>query len=271
MKKFVPHSEKQERALFSEKKIVLLACGIQFGKTAVGAIWMRMKMHQYRFTSANFLILSPSYKILQQSTLPAFLETMDGLGEYHKGDGYFKMHDGGTCYFRTGTNPDSIVGVTDVYAVYGDECGLYSNYFWQNIQARASFKQAQVLLTTSPYSFNWVYKEFIKPFQKGKPREDAEIIQAASFENPYFPEEEYERKKRTMDPRMFRMIYGGQFEKLEGLVYECFDEDMHVIEHLTLPIGTKYYAGVDWGTSNPFALMVVGRTPEGRYYLVAEF
>jgi hypothetical protein len=39
---FKPHSVQQESALFSRKPIVLLATGIQFGKTIVGALWMKL-------------------------------------------------------------------------------------------------------------------------------------------------------------------------------------------------------------------------------------
>ena len=265
--KFVPHGEKQNRCIHSPKKIIILACGIQFGKTMAGAIRMKMAMHKYRAVDDAFIITAPTYKILQQATLPAFLKIMDGYGKYHKVDQMFTMHNGGTCYFRTGTDPDSVVGITNVRAVWGDEAGLYSLYFHENIQARASFKEAPIIYTTSPYSLNWIYKDYIRPYHRGLLDEDIELVQARSDENPYFPRKEFERKKRTMDPRRFNMVYGGEFHKLEGLVYSCFDEEKHIIEPYVFDAKTKVIAGVDWGYTNPAVIMVLAVNEHGVFLI----
>ncbi len=267
-----PHSDKQERALDSTKPIVVVGSGIQYGKTAVGAVKTKIAAHTYRHPEDNHLVLAPTYKVMQQSTLPPFLRIMAGYGDYKKADGEFKVHGGGTIYLRTGTDPDSIVGITNVRSIWGDEAGLYSLYFWENIQARASFKEAQITLTTSPYSLNWLYKEIIKPKLKNpEARPDVDLIQARSDENPYFPKAEFDRKKLTMDPRRFAMVYGGSWERPAGLVYDVFDDEENQCEPFQLPTGTKYYAGVDWGYTEPFAFVVRAITPDGRHFQVSEF
>ena len=268
--RFKAHSEKQEAAIFSKSKITLLATGIQFGKTTAGAWWLRMLMHQFTDPADAFIVCCPTYKILEQSTLPPFLKIMEGWGEFNRSRSEFNMFNGGRVYFRTNTDPDSIVGITNVRGIWGDEAGKYTLYFWENIQGRASFKQCPILLTTSPYSLNWVYKDIIRPTLKGD-RSDVHIIKAASFENPYFPKEEYERKKASMDSRRFNMMYGGEWTKMEGLVYDCWDDEHNVVDAFTLPVGTKYVAGVDWGYTDPFVCLVRAITPDGRQYGVSEF
>jgi PBSX family phage terminase large subunit len=268
---FKAHSHKQELAIFSQRKIVVLATGIQFGKTQAGAIKTKIALHSFTDPGDNFIITSPTYKILTQSTLPPFLKVMAGCGEFNKADMTFKMHGGGTVYFRTATDPDSIVGITDVRFIWGDEAGLYGLYFWENIQARSSFRDCQVLLTTSPYTLNWLYKEIIRPKIKNhEARPDVELIMAASNENPFFPQVEFERKKSTMDPRRFRAIYGGQWEKMSGLVFDCFDEEENTSDPIKFPAGTRYFAGVDWGYTDPFVIVVHAITPSGVHYQVSE-
>lgn len=266
---FELHTGKQERAFFSEKRIILVASGIQWGKTTVGAVKMKTWMHKWKSPKDNFIITAPTYKIMQQATLPGFLHFMRGYGKYHKVDGVFEMHGGGKCWLRTATDPDSIVGITNVRGIWGDEAGKYPLYFWENMQARAAIRRCQIILTTSPYSINWVFKELIRPTKKGS-RNDVELVQARSDENPYFPKDEYDRKKKTMDPRRFNMVFGGQFDRMEGLVYDCYREDRHVIPPKDLLPGTKYIAGIDWGYTNPFALVVIACEPTGRYYVVDE-
>jgi PBSX family phage terminase large subunit len=261
-----PHSQKQEDAIFSDAKITALITGIQFGKSTAGALWLKRYLHTFTDQKDNFLVTAPTYKILNQATLPAFMQYMAGFGEADKQLACFKMHNGGTVWFRTSTDPDSVVGLTNVRAVWGDEAGKYSKYFWDNLQARASFRDCPILLTTSPYSLNWIYKELIK----GRPAH-AKIIGAKSCENPYFPMEEWNRRKENMDPRRFSAIYGGEFERMQGLVYDCFTEENHVIEPFSLPVGTLYYAGIDWGFTDPFVLHIRAITPSGQHYVVGEF
>jgi PBSX family phage terminase large subunit len=269
---FKPHSEKQRLALRSEKPIVVLACGIQFGKTITGAFKMKMAMHKYTGDTDNFIVTAPTYKIMQQSTLPAFLAVMENVGDFNKVDMCFRMRGGGTCYFRTATDPNSVVGVTNVRFIWADEAGLYPLLFWENIQARAAFKQAQIILTTSPYTLNWLYTEIIRPIMKGGPnaRADVELVRARSDENPYFPKAYYDEKKKTMDPRRFQAMFGGEWNKFQGLVYDCFEYDTNTCDPFPLPSGSRLYAGVDWGYTNPSAITVRAITPDGYHFQVGE-
>ena len=267
---FRPHSPKQEQALRANKKFNIVGTGIQWGKTSVGAVWLKRHIHQFTDKNDAFIILAPTYKILQQSTLPAFLRVMDGVGRYLKSDSVFDVYGGGRVYIRSAQNPDSIVGITNVRAAWADEAGLLTLYASENLQARCAFKQAPMIITTSPYSLNWLYKDLIRPAKKGT-RDDVCLIQAASWENPYFPREEYERRKKTMDPRRFRMIFDGDWERPEGLVYDCFDENLNMVDPFPLPSATEYYAGIDWGFRDPFVLIVRAFSPYGDVFDVSEF
>lgn len=219
--------------------------------------------------NTSFLITAPTYKILEQSTLPAFFRIMDGFGKYNRQRACFDIYGGGSVYCRTATEPDSIVGMTNVQGIWGDEAGKYPLYFWENIQGRSSFKDCPIMLTTSPYSMNWIYKELFRPAKSGK-RDDILLIQASSIENPMFPKEVFNRNKNTMDPRRFNMMYRGDFERMQGLVYDCFDEVENQCDAAKLPTGTMYYGGVDWGFTDPFVLKVRAITPEGNHYSVSE-
>lgn len=271
---FEPHSDKQQQGIFSKKRFTLVACGTQWGKTLVGSLRMKEKNHLFTKKDDHFIITAPTYKILTQSTLLPYLKIMDGFGKYNKAEQIFEINNGGRVFFRTETDPDSIVGITNVRHIWADEAGKYRLYFWENIQARADFTGCDVDLTTSPYSRNWVYKELVKPTLAGK-RTDTELIQAASWENPYHfladPKKRAE-KLGTMDPRRFAMLYGGEWGQMSGLVYDCFDEAENQCNPFELPMGTKYYGGIDWGYNpDPFCLKVRAITPEGRHYSVSEF
>lgn len=214
---------------------------------------------------------APNYKIMRQSCLPRFLEDMKGCGTYRSSDAEFKMNGGGTVYMRTGTDPDSVVGITNVRGIWGDEAGLYSLYFWENIQGRAAFMNAPICLTTSPYSLNWLYKEFILPHSRGKLDDSVNLVQAASIENPYFNKAYYERKKKTMEPTRFNMLFGGQWGRMEGLVYKIFDEDANQMDEEPFPEGTRFFGNIDWGYTHPMHIGLRGITKDGEHWKFSEF
>lgn len=235
---------------------------------------MKMAVHTHTHPDDTFIVCAPTYKIMNQSTLPAFKSLFQEYWDNHYNDskGEFHMPGGGTVYFRTGKDPDSIVGVTNVRHIWGDEAGKFSLAFWGNIQDRAAFKNCPITLTTSPYALNWLYKEIIKPKKKDpNARPDVLYIKARSDENPYFPASVFAKRKETMDPRRFNMVYGGEFGQMEGLVYDCFDEVENICEPFAMPAGTRVVAGVDWGFGHPFVIAIRAITPSGHHYQIGEF
>jgi hypothetical protein len=189
---FKPHSEKQERALYSQKGIILCGTGIQWGKTLIGAIWLFTQRYM-KFPTYNFIVCAPTFPILLQAALPNYEMVFKGHGELNKAEMVMHLYTGGKIFFRTGTKPDSIVGITNVEGIHGDEAGLYTLYFWENIQGRSALRDCPVCLTTSPYALNWLYKDIIKPTQQGR-RDDVELISASSIENPFFSRKSYEKQ-----------------------------------------------------------------------------
>lgn len=275
MSDFQPHSDKQEDLIFSDEELTLGVTGTQWGKSQGGSLWFKRMIHTYADGKSNFIIAAPTYKILGQSALPYFLRTMEGVGTYNSSKAEFTLHIGGVVYARSGTDPDSVVGIPDVKAVWLDEAGKCSLYFSENIRARAASKGAKKLFTTSPYSLNWIYKDLIKPIKDGLIT-DVPLIQAASWENPYHAlsdPDRLARERMRMDPRRFNMIYGGEFGRMMGLVYDCFDDDENIIDQskVNLPTGTRFFAGVDWGFTEPFSMGIRAVTSEGLHYKVSEF
>lgn len=273
MSDWEPHSAKQTRAVFTEKPILVCATGVQWGKTAVGAHRMLVAVHKYTDPSDSFLIIAPTFKIMEQSTLKAFKACIEPYASYHAGKDTFQIYGGGTIYLRTGTDPNSMVGITNIRHVWLDEAGLLSLYLWENIQARASTRSATIDITTSPYTLNWLYREIILPKMKdANARPDVELIQATSLENPYVETRVIEQARITMDPRRFNALFGGVWERMSGLVYDCFDEVENQCEPFTIPTaGTRIVGGIDWGYTDPFVFKIRAITAGGFQFGIHEY
>jgi len=254
----------QEKAFCSDKRIIALAAGIKSGKTSCGGLWLGSRAGQIS-PQDNLIICAPTYKILSQATLPKFLSIFNPFGKYHKIDSYFQFRNGPRAYIRSLTDPNSLEGIPDVEGIWLDEGGLISRYGWENVQGRSALRQCPIMITTTPYALNWLFHLW-EEWKSGK-RDDVDFIQFTSKDNPFFPDAEYERQRRLLDSRRFQMKYMGQFGKMEGLVYE----KVNFCKSFSLPDGTRYYGGIDWGYTNPFVLSIRAITPDGIHYRVAEF
>lgn len=262
--------EKQGRAFLSDKKLTLCCSGISGGKSSVGSLWIIRQISKWNGGENNYIIGGPTYKIMHQSTVPAFMRYASSLGTYKQGQQEFHLNNGGVIYFRTSTDPFSMEGIQNVRAAWLDEAGLCSYSFWINLEGRCARTNAPIICTTTPYGVNWPYQQLIKPFHAGA-RPDLAYFEWLSIDNPSFPKAEFERQKQILDPKTFRRRYMGISEKLEGLVYEL-TEDNHSKSD-KLPHGTRFFASVDWGFAegHEFAILVRAITLDGYRYEVDEF
>lgn len=272
---FTPHSDKQQDLIFSDNDLTIAATGTQWGKSIAGSMWMLRQMADFKHKDDTFVLMAPTYKIMIQSMLPYFLRLMElqGIGEYKKSEATFNCYDGRKVYLRTETDPDSIVGIPQLRAYWLDEAGKVSLYFHENIQARAASVGAKGLYTTSPYSRNWLFKNYIRPSEQ-REIPGVRLIQAASWDNPFHTLSDPKNRDKMiaqMDIRRFEMLFGGLWGKQAGLVYDCFEDDLNIIDPFRLPNGTEYYAGVDWGHTEAFVIVVRAITPDHQHYQVSEF
>lgn len=264
--------EHQATALRSKKRYIIINSGIQGGKSTVGAYWLRLKIDAH--PKSNHLVGFPNYPLFRQSTWMALQKTrvLEGLGRMNWQAHIFTLNTGGNIYFRSAEKPGSIEGITDVESVWLDEAGNIKEESWINYEGRSSFKKAQVFMTTTPYGWlNWLNRDFVQKIKKGD-RDDADLISFPSVANPAFDRTEYERQRILLSPQLFRRRYGGEYTRLEGLVYELHEQENFVPKEQTFPAGTRYFGGLDWGYgASPFALLVRAVTPDGMHYDISEF
>ena len=170
---------------------------------------------------------------------------------------------------RSTDDPNHLEGMT-LLGAWLDEAGQMKSQVWINIQARVAVNQGPVLMTTTPYAMNWLYKEIMKRAKEGD--KDYELITWASSENPAFPKDEFERAKATLPKAIFERRYLGLFTRLEGLVYPDYNEELHVVPPFTIPDNWKWHGGMDFGHTNPTAILAIVEDPVNHvYYVVDEF
>jgi phage terminase large subunit len=212
------------------------------------------------------LIIAPTVKILQQSTLPKFFSAFPSYQKYYKEQkGQIVFPDGRIVWIRSADSPNYLEGMTLDW-IWGDEAGQFSLLVWIILRSRTAIKRGKVLFTTTPYNMGWLYQDFFKPWQEGKDP-DLTVVTWASIDNPYFPKDFFEKEKTRLRPEEFNRRYRGEFTRMAGLVYPLHNFQIIQPKELRADITI---GGIDWGFTNPAALLIL-KYYDGIWFAVDEW
>lgn len=261
-----PHSGQMDILTATQRYIAAIA-GTGGGKTSLGCIWLAQEIQKN--PSGDFLVVSPNFRMLSRVVIPMltdlFIKTLH-CAEHRKVEGVFLLETGGRILLGSADKPLSLEGA-HVHAVWLDEAGQMDALVWDVSQRRVGLTQGRILITTTPYAWNWLKFEVTDRFDAG----DTEyyVKRYSSIMNPSYSKSEYEKQKAKLPAWKFSMFYDGQWAKPEGLIYEVSPEN--IIEPFDVPDTWPWRVGLDWGVNAPTAAVWVAESPEGIFYAADEF
>lgn len=270
---FQPHSA-QQKVLDSQKDCVLAVAGVRGGKSWVGAVWLIQGILEdiKAGIHSDYLIASPSYKILNQATMIAFKRFFPTrLGEWKQYE--IDLPTGNKIYLRSVDNPSSVVGMS-VRRVWLDEGGLCKKAVFDNLQQRITqpegVEPGRLLITTTPYGTpkHWINTELIT--KQKEHQEWLDVINWSTKDNIYISKRIYDRAKGTMSASLFQRDFEGIYTVIEGLIYPDFSIERHILDKLDYS-NMKLYAGLDYGFSpDPTAIVVVAEDKDLQRYIIID-
>jgi PBSX family phage terminase large subunit len=150
-----------------------------------------------------------------------------------------------------------------------DEVSSYRNFWmgWNEVLSPTLIdRKGSAMFISTPKGFNHFYDlnnmEVKDPHWKS--------FHFTTYDNPYIPVEEIEREKATKPENTFAQEYLADFRKQEGLVYKEFQRDRHVVAEVPEDYD-EYFAGIDFGFTNPTAVIHIIRTSSDIYYVTQEW
>ncbi|GAA3441051.1 PBSX family phage terminase large subunit [Planomonospora venezuelensis] len=150
---------------------------------------------------------------------------------------------------------------------YVDELTLIPEDFFTQLLARLSVAGAKVFATTNPDGpAHWARKKFI--LRQGEL--DLRYWHFTLDDNPALDPAYVTSLKQEYVGLWYRRFILGEWCLAEGAVFDMWDETRHVVTELP-PIVQWIAAGVDYGTVNPFAALMLGLGADGRLYFTREF
>lgn len=138
---------------------------------------------------------------------------------------------------------------------------------WQEvIRPTLTDTKGEALFISTPKGFN----HFYDLFRQESKDQDYKSFQFTSYDNSYIPKEELDKARTELTEDRFAQEYLADFRKTEGLVYKEFDRKKHVTDEKPHNV-SETYLGIDFGFTNPTAVVKVQKDNDGMYWVTDEW
>lgn len=208
-------------------------------------------------TGFDFMIGGKSETSVIRNVLRPLDKELGNILRYNHSQRYFDLW--GNRVYVVGANDERAEGKIRGWTLGGaliDEGTLSPQSFFKMALSRLRIPGAKLFVTTNPDSkFHWLKTEFLDKFA-----DDPKELASFKFkidDNPYLTDHYKESLKKEYSGLWYRRFIEGEWVQAEGAIYDFYDYDQHTI--LEAPTYAKYYVmGIDYGSKNPFAAVLIG-------------
>jgi PBSX family phage terminase large subunit len=157
-----------------------------------------------------------------------------------------------------------------VAGAYVDEATVVPEQFFTQLLGRMSVPGAQLFATTNPDNpAHWLKARFLDRLLQ---LPDWRRFHFTLADNPSLTAAYVESIKREFTGLWYRRFILGEWVAAEGAIYSMWNPDAHVVPWAELPEMQRLLAvGVDYGTTNATAALLLGLGVDARLYLVDEW
>lgn len=264
---WTPHFN-QLRIVDNKKRFKFVRCGRRFGKTTTAI--SALVEEALDKSKGLYYYIAPTYKQGKQIAWQMLVDTVTTLPKSflkkkpNESELYIEFANGSKIYIKGADNPDSLRGVGLDGAVLDEYKDFHSSVWKEIIRPALLDKQGWAMIMGTPKGYN----HFYRMEQEIRLSPDWEFFHFTSYDNPLLSRTELDSIKGETPQVTFEQEYMAEYRRFEGLVYQEFDFKRHVLEKLPDDIffHTRI-AGIDFGFNNPAAMVEIGVSYEGVYYV----
>lgn len=249
-----PLSSKQIIALHeATARINVLEGAVRSGKSHIANLLFLMMLKDG--PEGEYLVSGKNENTIRRNILTPLDHMLGGYLRYNRSLGEFKLF--GRKVYVVGANDEraegKIRGVTLAGALV-DEVTLLPESFFKMTTSRLSVEGARLICTTNPDSpYHWLKTDYID-------RAHELNLKVFSFkldDNPFLPVSYVQDLKKEYKGIWYKRFIEGQWVLAEGAIYDFFEESLHVFAK-PRTYAKQYLLGIDYGTTNAFAAVLVG-------------
>lgn len=272
-----PFSKKQKKLLtwwmpqspYRDYDIVISDGAIRSGKTVAGIDgFITWSLH--KFKDQSFIIAGKSIGALKRNVLRPLFQMLNAKGipyQYNRSENFIVI--GNNTYYCFGANneasQDVLQGLTAAGA-YADEVALFPRSFVEQMIGRCSVEGSKIWMNCNPEGpYHFIKTDYIDQAEEKK-------ILRLHFtldDNLTLSDEIKERYRRMFSGVFYQRNILGLWVMAEGVVYDMFDREKHVVPTVDRPY-TQYYVSMDYGTQNPTTFGLWG-LHNGVWYKIKEY
>lgn len=158
-----------------------------------------------------------------------------------------------------------------IAGAYCDEISLMPESFFKQLLNRLSVEGAKLYGTTNPDSpYHYLYKDYLTDEEKIASGM-VKVIHFILEDNPNLSQEYINFIKNAYKGLWYKRMILGLWVLAEGIIYDQFDEDTMKIDDDEIPDITRYWVGVDYGTSNATTFILGGLGVDRKCYILNEY
>lgn len=235
----------------------------------------------------GLLMVGKTERTLKRNILDVLVEML-GKRRCRINLGQGEMHMLGRTVYLMGANNETaaekLKGLT-LIGTYVDEVTTLPESFFTMLLTRLSLEGAKLFGTTNPDGpQHWLLVNYLERARLWVTRDGTVLTPGPddpldlcrfSFQledNPSLPPGYVEQVYAENVGLWRRRLILGEWCVAEGVVYQSWDPDRHVVTAEQLPAITEWLCvAMDYGTTNPFHALLVGIGADGRLYVTNEW
>lgn len=268
---YTPH-QKQLEVHNDTHRFKVLNWGRRTGKSTLAANLTLMAATQ---VVGRYWIVAPTYK---QAKNIYWLDIIHNqiprelVKKKNEQELIITLINGSVIELKGADNEDSLRGA-GIKGLILDEYAFMKPNVWELIlRPMLADSKGWAVFISTPNGFNHFYKLADNAQSTLPEYKDWWYSHATTFDNPHIDDEEIAQIKAEVSEDQFAQEYQAEFRKMAGLVYKDFDRSTHVIKAKDLPDMDSYThgMGIDFGFTNPTAIVYVGMDYDQNWYVYDE-
>lgn len=283
--KFKPFSVKQKKVLtwwlpespVNDKDGIIADGSIRSGKTVSMALSFVM-WAMSSFEEQNFAMCGKTIGSFRRNVL-AILKLMLASRGYklkdHRADNYLEINfKGKTNYFyifggKDERSQDLIQGIT-LAGVLFDEVALMPESFVNQATGRCSVDGSKFWFNCNPDGpYHWFKTGWIdKAIKKEK---NILYLHFTMEDNLSLTEKIRQRYASLYSGVFYQRYILGLWKVAEGVIYDMFSEEKHIVDKFSCSEIPKYYVSCDYGTQNATVFLLWVNGSDGNWYCIDEY
>lgn len=272
-------SEKQRKILaFKYTNYDALICdgAIRSGKTSI-MMWAFVNWAMSNFNNQKFAICGKTVGSAIQNVIIPFLNMSLAKKTYKmkfsRSDNLLQIKtENVTNVFelfggKDERSQDLIQGRT-LAGILLDEVALMPQSFVNQAVARCSVAGSRYWFNCNPSTpKHWFYTDWVKKSEE----KNALYLHFTMYDNPSLSEKMLKRYESLYSGVFYERYIRGKWVSAEGLVYDNFNENIHVIDGYDFNIHAEYYVSSDYGIQNATVFLLWQKRDDGKWICFREW